>query len=113
MKVSEILVFFLFFILLVIKWERLNIDLGIRDISKWSPKMRASLEQVYGADEVQKLWSEFVDGFPDAFGENRARMSEKDLERIRAHTLIVHGAKDELVSKDHPPYLKKMIRFNE
>lgn len=75
--------------------------------------MRASMEQVYGADHFQALWSAFVDGYKDAFGANGGRMSEADLKQIRAHTLIVHGAKDALVSKDHPPLLKEMIKFSE
>lgn len=90
-----------------------DIASGIRDVSKWSPRMREPLEKVYGAEGVAELWSAFIDGFPDAFGENRGRMSEEDLKRIKAQTLILHGAKDPLVSKDHPPYLKKMIQFNE
>lgn len=89
------------------------IELGIRDVSKWSPKMRATMEAEYGVDEFPKLWSAFVDGFKDAFGANGARMSEQDVKRIDARTLIMHGAKDPLISPDHIPFMKKMIRFNE
>lgn len=70
------------------------------------------MEDVYG-DELPKLWSAFIDGYKDAFGANGGRMSEEDLKRIKAHTLILHGAKDQLVSKDHPPLMRKMIRSNE
>lgn len=82
-------------------------------MSKWSPKMRESLEKVYGAEGLANLWSAFVDGYHDAFGLNGGRMSEDDLRRIRAQTLIMHGAKDPLVSKDHAPHMRKMIKFNE
>lgn len=88
------------------------IESGIRDVSKWSPKMREPAEKVYG-DDFPRLWSDFVDGFKDAFGADGGRLSEEDLERIEARTLILHGAKDQLVSKDHPPLLRKLIKFNE
>lgn len=71
------------------------------------------MEEVYGVDEFPKLWSAFVDGFKDGFGANGGRMSEEDLKRIEARTLIVHGGKDPLVSADHPPLMRKMIKFNE
>lgn len=71
------------------------------------------MEDEYGADELQKLWSAFLDGFNDAFGANGAIMSEEEVKRIEARTLIMHGAKDPVLSADHPPIMRKMIKFNE
>lgn len=90
----------------------LIIESGIRDLSKWTPRMRAPAEGVFG-DDFPRIWSDCVDGFKDAFGANGGKMSEKDLKRIEARTLILHGAKDEMLSKDHPPLLIKCIKFNE
>lgn len=75
--------------------------------------MREPLEQIYGADMVAELWAGFVDGFPNAFGPDGARMTDDDLKRIKAQVLIVHGGKDQLVSKDHPPFMQKMIANTE
>lgn len=35
---------------------------AIRDVSKWSAKMRQPLEEVYGTEGFPKLWEAWIDG---------------------------------------------------
>lgn len=35
---------------------------GIRDVSKWSARMRQPMEELYGAEVFAKTWEAWVDG---------------------------------------------------
>jgi valacyclovir hydrolase len=78
-----------------------------RSIATWSPRMRESLEAVYG-DELQALWSawgDWMQGRLAAGGElYRRRLGE-----IRCPALILHGARDPLVPGFHPEALREGI----
>lgn len=43
--------------------EELKIYDGIRDVSKWSARMREPLEKLYGAEYFKTKWAEWVDTF--------------------------------------------------
>lgn len=89
-------------------------SLGIRDVRKWSAKMRQPLEEIYGIEGFARLWSDWIDGLNAI-----ARCSEdgdicrKALPLIRCPTLIVHGVKDPMIAAEHVPYLRKHIEHTE
>lgn len=83
---------------------------GIRDVSKWSPKMREPMEKVYGIDYFPQLWSEWVDGFLNISKVNDGNICKEQLPHIQAKTLILHGAKDPMIAAEHIPFLRKSIK---
>uniref|UniRef100_A0A182JNJ9 AB hydrolase-1 domain-containing protein n=1 Tax=Anopheles christyi TaxID=43041 RepID=A0A182JNJ9_9DIPT len=83
---------------------------GIRDVSKWSARMREPMEQVYGVDDFPKLWSAWVDGLLRIYHERKGDICSGKLKHIKAPTLVVHGAKDPMIIPDHVPYLLNNIK---
>uniref|UniRef100_A0A182SDR6 AB hydrolase-1 domain-containing protein n=1 Tax=Anopheles maculatus TaxID=74869 RepID=A0A182SDR6_9DIPT len=81
----------------------------IRDVRKWSARMREPMEQVYGADHFPKLWSAWVDGLLRIYHERKGDICSGKLKHIKAPTLVVHGAKDPMIIPDHVPYLLNNI----
>lgn len=79
-----------------------------RDIKNWSPRMRESLESVYGR-ELGPLWSEWMDSMIHILREKDGNICKDMLSSIKAPTLILHGDKDPLVPAFHPLYLKENI----
>lgn len=86
---------------------------GIRDVSKWSAKMREPMEKVYGVDYFPQLWSEWIDGMLNIYKINNGDICKTELNRIQAKTLILHGAKDPMVAAEHIPFLRKSIQNSE
>jgi len=35
----------------------------IRDVDKWSPRMRAPMEDVYGKEHFKELWNGWIDAY--------------------------------------------------
>ncbi|XP_040156889.1 valacyclovir hydrolase [Anopheles arabiensis] len=87
-----------------------NIYEGIRDVSKWSARMREPMEQVYGVEHFPKLWSAWVDGLLRIHHERKGDICSGSLKHIKAPTLVVHGAKDPMIIPDHVPYLLNNIK---
>lgn len=85
----------------------------MRDVSKWSAKMREPMEKMYGAEYFQQLWSEWVDAMLKLYEKNNGNICKELLGDIKAATLIVHGAKDPMVSSEHIPFLRKSIPSHE
>ena len=71
--------------------DEIKIYNSIRDISKWSAKMREPLEKLYGADYFKKTWERWVDTFISIYAEKKGDLCLKYLDGIRAPTLILHG----------------------
>ncbi|XP_021400457.2 serine hydrolase BPHL isoform X2 [Lonchura striata] len=67
--------------------EDVRIYGGIRDVSKWSEKVRKPLEELYGRNICQQL-------LPD----------------IKCPTFIIHGEKDPLVPQAHAEYIHNHIK---
>lgn len=89
--------------------DELKIYAGIRDISKWSPKMRQPLEKLYGAEYFKAKWENWVDTFGVIFKEKNGDLCKSFLKCIKAETLILHGEKDLMLAKEHVPYLLENI----
>lgn len=89
--------------------DELKIYDAIRDVSKWSEKMRKPLETLYGADYFKTKWEEWVDTFEKIYSERGGDLCKEYLPLIQAQTLILHGEKDPMLAKEHVPYLLKNI----
>lgn len=90
--------------------EELTIYENIRDVSKWSPKMREPLEKLYGADYFKSTWENWVDTFKKIYHEKNGDLCLKFLDKIKAETLILHGEKDPMLAKLHVPFLMEKLK---
>jgi valacyclovir hydrolase len=90
--------------------EELKVYESIRDISKWSVRMREPLEKLYGHEYFKEKWEEWVDTFKLIYKENNGNLCKEFVEKIIAETLILHGEKDPMIAKEHVPYLLANIR---
>ena len=67
------------------------------------------MEQLYGAENFAKLWSDWVGAYGDVYKANDGDICKADLKSISAPTLLLHGAKDPMVAAEHAPYLMRAI----
>lgn len=93
----------------IIEEEELKIYDNIRDISKWSAKMREPLEKLYGAEYFKETWENWVDTFKKIYKEKNGDLCKEFLTKIKAETLILHGEKDPMLAKIHVPYLMENL----
>ncbi|KAK7079495.1 hypothetical protein SK128_026119 [Halocaridina rubra] len=83
---------------------------AVRDIDKWSARMRAPLEAAYGREYFKTAWEGWVDTFLAIYNEKGGDICKGDLHKITCPTLIIHGAKDPMVGIEHAQYLKENIK---
>lgn len=81
----------------------------IRDVSKWSEKMKAPLVKLYGLDGLQNMWNGWCDALAEIFKQG-GDICKGDLPKIKCPTFILHGDKDPLVAAEHPTYLLSYIK---
>jgi len=81
----------------------------VRDLSKWSAKMREPLERMYGKENLQGLWSSWIDAY-FSFKDDDNGICKDSLPKINCPTLVIHGSKDPMVQGFHPEYIHKNIR---
>lgn len=93
--------------------EETKIYESIRDVSKWSEKMRQPMEEVYGKEGFAKLWANWVDALLEIYRKKGGNICREHLEKIVCPTLIVHGAKDPMIAAEHVPYLQEHIKKTE
>ncbi|XP_001843270.2 valacyclovir hydrolase [Culex quinquefasciatus] len=86
---------------------------GVRDVSKWSARMREPMEKVYGKEGFPQIWSAWVDGMLNLYRKRDGDICKGVLANIRAPTFIVHGAKDPMIVPEHVPYLKEAVKSTE
>ncbi|XP_025261795.1 valacyclovir hydrolase-like isoform X2 [Camponotus floridanus] len=89
--------------------DEIKIYENIRDINKWSERMRTPLIQVYGEDYFRKTWSDWLDAILRLYKKQNGNLCKEILSKIKCPTLIIHGAKDAMVLPEHPTYLKQNI----
>ncbi|XP_061593306.1 valacyclovir hydrolase isoform X3 [Cololabis saira] len=82
----------------------------VRDVSRWSAKMRRPMEEVYGAQAFAQTWEGWVDGIAQFAQRSEGSICRELLPLIRCSTLVVHGEKDPMVPSFHPQYLLKNIK---
>lgn len=90
--------------------EDLKLYDAVRDVSRWSPRMRQPMEEVYGADVFAKTWEAWVDGIAQFADRPEGSICMELLPLIKCQTLIIHGEKDPMVPSFHPQYLLKHIK---
>lgn len=83
---------------------------NIRDVSKWSARMREPMEKVYGVERFAELWAEWVDAASAFYTDRNGDFCKKEVELIKAPTFILHGKKDPMVAGEHIPYLRERIK---
>uniref|UniRef100_A0A1B0CAM4 AB hydrolase-1 domain-containing protein n=1 Tax=Lutzomyia longipalpis TaxID=7200 RepID=A0A1B0CAM4_LUTLO len=90
--------------------DEVKIFENIRDVSKWSERMRKPMEEVYGKEEFPKLWSEWIDAMLLIFKEKDGNICKELLKNVSCPTLILHGEKDPMLLAEHIPFLMKNIK---
>ena len=80
----------------------------VRDISNWDAKMQNDLLRVYG-QSLQALWSRWIDAVTKILNDEGGDICMGELSKIKCDTLIIHGAKDDLVPSLHAHYLYEHI----
>ncbi|XP_045905881.1 valacyclovir hydrolase [Micropterus dolomieu] len=83
---------------------------AVRDVSKWSARMRQPMEEVYGAEVFAKTWEAWVDGVAHFAKRPEGSICMELLPHISCPTLIIHGEKDPMVPSFHPQCLLKHIK---
>ncbi|KAK4881431.1 hypothetical protein RN001_004750 [Aquatica leii] len=81
----------------------------IRDINTWSEKMKSPLIKMYGEEEFQRLWNEWIDTL-NLILKDGGNICKHFLPGIKCPTLILHGNKDRLLAKEHPYNLLENIK---
>ncbi|XP_049578171.1 valacyclovir hydrolase [Syngnathus scovelli] len=89
--------------------QDLDIYNSVRDVSKWSARMRAPMEEVYGAQVFAQTWQAWVGGMVQFAHRAKGNICIELLPLIRCPTLIIHGLKDPIVPRSHPDFLLKGI----
>ncbi|XP_005525382.1 PREDICTED: valacyclovir hydrolase [Pseudopodoces humilis] len=90
--------------------EDVRIYNGIRDVSKWSEKVKKPLEELYGHKYFAETCEAWVDGI-SRFAENAdGNICQQLLPDIKCPTFIIHGEKDPLVPQAHAEYIHKHIK---
>lgn len=79
------------------------------DVKNWADYLRKPKEELYGFEYLQRKYREDIEMARRIYRENNGDICRDLLKYITAETLILHGEKDLLVSKEHVPYLLKNI----
>lgn len=90
--------------------QDLDICNAVRDVAKWSMRMRQPMEEVYGAEGFAKTWEAWVDGIAQFAKRPEGSICIELLPLINCPTLIIHGEKDPMVAGFHPHYLLKHVK---
>ncbi|XP_059197509.1 valacyclovir hydrolase [Centropristis striata] len=83
---------------------------AVRDVSKWSVRMRQPMEEVYGVEGFAKTWEAWGDGISQFAKRPEGSICLELLPLISCPTLIIHGEKDPMVPSIHPQVLLKQIK---
>uniref|UniRef100_A0A3B3DW76 Biphenyl hydrolase like n=1 Tax=Oryzias melastigma TaxID=30732 RepID=A0A3B3DW76_ORYME len=90
--------------------EDLKLYNMVRDVSRWSARMRQPMEEVYGSQVFAQTWEAWVDGIAQFAKRPGGSICREQLPFISCPTLIVHGEKDPMVPSFHPQYLLEHIK---
>ncbi|NXS52498.1 BPHL hydrolase, partial [Brachypteracias leptosomus] len=90
--------------------EDVRIYNGIRDVSKWSEKVKKPLEEMYGLEYFAKTCEAWVDGISRFAEKPGGSICQELLPDIRCPTFIIHGGKDPLVPRPHAEYIHQHIK---
>jgi len=80
-----------------------------RDVkATWSNRMRAALEDVYGEQGLQDMWSKAVDAWT-AIHAAGGNICGDEAKTIKCPTLVLGGEKDPIVPAFHPRWFEENI----
>ena len=88
--------------------EDIELFENIRYVDTWNPEIRDSLLRIYG-NSSQELWSEWLDNYTAFLHRNDGDICKNYLSKIICPTLVIHGARDSLLSSIHPAYLRDHV----
>ncbi len=78
-------------------------------ISSWSPRLRQTMTQWYSNELLQELWAKLLDILIEIREKYDGNICRDELSKIGCPTLILHGAKDSMVTLSHAHYLRDHI----
>ncbi|XP_049820515.1 valacyclovir hydrolase-like [Aethina tumida] len=81
----------------------------LRDLSKWSDKMKAPLIKLYTEEGLKELWSGWYNAVKEIY-QKGGDICKSDLTNIKCPTFILHGDKDPMLAPEHPNYLLNNIK---
>jgi len=84
------------------------LGVSMRDLNKWSERMRKPMEDIYGKEGLEKLWHGWCDGY-SAIDD----VCCDSLPKIKCPTFILHGMKDPMLDSCHYKYLHENIKGSE
>ncbi|KAM7361390.1 valacyclovir hydrolase [Cochliomyia hominivorax] len=90
--------------------DEVKILQNIRDVNKWSPRMRQPMEELYGVKRFAELWAEWVDTAVEFYTKREGDFCKNEIKLIEAPTFILHGKKDPMIAAEHIPYLRQHIQ---
>ncbi|XP_053593283.1 valacyclovir hydrolase-like [Microplitis demolitor] len=82
---------------------------SMRDVSKWSDKMKGPLVAIYGEENLHKMWNSWVDAMVQVFEHNKGDLCHTAATKVKCPTLIVQGNKDIIVYPNHAAILNRTI----
>ncbi|EDV54140.1 valacyclovir hydrolase [Drosophila erecta] len=82
---------------------------NIRDVAKWSARMREPMEKVYGVERFPQLWAEWVDAACAFYDQRDGDFCRAEVEQIKIPTFILHGKKDPMIAAEHIPWLRERL----
>jgi len=91
--------------------EDIDMILKVKDVSHWSQRMRAPMEETYGVDYFPQLWNEWTEAMLKIANSSPDKdICRQRLSEIRCPSLVIHGSKDAMVASEHPDLLHKRIK---
>ncbi|XP_053605739.1 valacyclovir hydrolase-like isoform X2 [Plodia interpunctella] len=87
----------------------LDLCKSVKDVSKWSKKMREPMEQIYG-DHFPQYWADWTDGLIILYEAKDGNICSDILKDIKCPTLILYGEKDPMVDPVHASHLHTHIQ---
>lgn len=85
----------------------------LRNINEWSTGQRESLAAVYGVESLRVMANAWSDMALEICRKRSGNICKDILDKIQCPTLIIHGAKDPVISTEHAPYLHKKIKNSQ
>eukprot|EP01029_Cantina_marsupialis_P021273 TRINITY_DN5072_c0_g1_i1.p1 TRINITY_DN5072_c0_g1~~TRINITY_DN5072_c0_g1_i1.p1 ORF type:complete len:299 (+),score=77.01 TRINITY_DN5072_c0_g1_i1:51-947(+) len=81
----------------------------VEDVSQWSESMRSKMVDMYGLEETQRMWSEWIEAMKQISEEEDGDICLEELHNIDCPTLVIHGKKDPMVPQVHAHTFTAMI----
>ncbi|KAM4705026.1 valacyclovir hydrolase [Rhinophrynus dorsalis] len=83
---------------------------AVKDVSKWSEKMRKPMEDLYGREYFSNTWKAWVEAVSLFTSRPDGNICRQWLPFIECPTLIIHGQKDAIVPTFHAQFIHQEIK---